>query len=386
MSPPSSVAAIRIAGLCLLLASLALPAAALPAGAANLPVWPVSTQIGPVGGTQVTSITAVSSTDAWAAARTCAAPCSPASLVVQRWTGKKWISVPAPKGLTSSTTSLGGAVVGASSATDAWVFAFLTQAASSRTDALHWTGRRWTQTRFPPFSEITSAAVFSSKDAWAFGTAGASAAPYDVHYNGKHWRTARLPGSPQALSAVSATDMWAIGPTMATARKPLAAQHLIAMHWTGANWQTLALPKVTVPAGDYIVTGSIAALGSDNVWETYALGHAGPCCFSFGGLEHWTGAKWHTVPVPYAVFRVTSTSQDGHGGIWLLAQPGGSTAARDFDHLSTSSFSWNMDVPPSFINATVIPAELAWIPRTRSLWAGGLIVRVTGTAGVILRG
>jgi hypothetical protein len=36
-------------------------------------------------------------------------------------------------------------------------------------------------------------------------------------------------------------------------------------------------------------------------------------------------------------------------GIWLLTQPSGSPAARDFDHLNTSSFSWNMGVPPSFL-------------------------------------
>ena len=44
----------------------------------------------------------------------------------------------------------------------------------------------------------------------------------------------------------------------------------------------MALPHVSKPAGDFVVPGTIVALGPKNEWESYGLGNAGTCCLSGG--------------------------------------------------------------------------------------------------------
>ncbi len=356
------------------------------AGAAQLsgsPTWHISASVGVKGGTgTMTSVVATGRSDAWAAGLVCAPGCPGSrSLVVRRWNGGKWLTVAPPKGLTSATNLLNGALAGASSATNAFVFALLDQPTSSRTDALHWTGKHWTVAKFPQFSQITGTEVFSAKNAWAFGISGRAGKPYDARFTGRAWHTVSMPGNPVTVSATSASDMWGIGPTTKTATKPLGQQSYIAMHWTGSSWHTVALPSVSKPAGDFVVPGTVVALGPKNVWESYGLGNAGTCCL-FGGIEHWDGSKWHAVSIPLPVDRLTSMSSDGHGGVWMIVSTG-STLSLAFYHDNAGH--WSQASPPTFVNATIVPQDLAWVPGTRNEWTGGTNFLTGGSsAGVIL--
>ncbi len=357
-------------------------AAVSAAGTPDSPFWGLDAGWGAAsGGSGVTSVASTSSTDAFAVGPICDLPCTPRNLAVRRWTGKTWTPIAAPAGLTGAASSLATAVVAASSAHNAWVFAQLDQSASSRTDALRWNGKRWAVTKFPVLSQIRTAAAFSTKNAWAFGTVGPSAKPFNLRFNGRKWQQAKLPGDPQALSAPSSSDMWAIGPTTKTATKPQGKQALVAMHWTGSSWRKVAMPTVSKPAIDYVVPGSIVALSPNNVWESYGLGNAGTCCV-FGGIEHWNGTTWHSVSIPLPVVRMTSMAQDGHGGLWMTVQTGG-TAAQAFYHLSNGH--WTQLLPPSFVNLTIVPGQLSWVPGTRLLWAGAIGLEADGTEAVILR-
>jgi hypothetical protein len=350
---------------------------------ASPPSWHVSTQIVVKGGNaQVTSVTATGPGDSWAVGLVCAPNCPQRKLdVLHRGGSGGWKTVATPKGLLpTAATSAQGAVVGASSAANAWAFVLLDQLTSSYTDALHWTGKAWKVTKLPKFTQITSTEVFGVKNAWAFGTTGATGKPYDLRYNGSAWHTEAMPGSPLSVSATSATDMWAVGPTTKTAVKPLGQQSYIAMHWTGTAWHTVALPNVAKPAGDFVVPNSIVALGPANVWEDYSLGNAGTCCV-FGGLEHWTGKAWHDVSIPLPVDRATSMAPDGHGGIWMIVSDG-STLSLVFYHFNGGH--WSSAKPPEFINVTIEPAGLAWVPGTRTEWTGGEGLLATGTWGEIL--
>jgi len=352
-----------------------------PAQAAGPPTWRLSAAVGIKGGfAQVTSIAATGRSNAWAVASQCGpATCPNRGLAVRHWGGRQWRTITPPAGLTNSATVLGSAVVSTSSAANAWVFALLVRSAGDQTDALHWTGRHWQVLAFPATSEITQAEVFGAKNAWAFGTTG-QGTPFNVRYNGSAWHTASLPGRPEAVSATSASDMWAIGPTTKTSTLALPQQSDIAMRWTGARWQTLALPKVSKPAGDYVVPGTVTALGPRNVWEYYRLGRGGGCCV-FGGLEHWTGAAWHRVRIAFPVTQVSSTSSDGHGGIWLAVTTG-KTDASAFYHVNAGH--WSRAVPPKLAKATVVPQQLAWVPGTRQEWAAGVELTPPGSTGVIL--
>ena len=228
---------------------------------------------------------------------------------------------------------------------------------------------------------MCSSDLFSITNAWAFGTDSPTGKLFNLRYNGKKWQPVHLPGEPQALSAPSGSDLWAIGPTTKTATRQLGKRTDIAMHWNGHSWRTLALPKVSKPAIDFVVPGNVVAFGPKNVWEDYSLGNAGTCCL-FGGIEHWNGTTWQSVNVPLPVVRMTAMAQDGHGGLWMTVQTGG-TAAQAFYHLSNGH--WSQLLPPSFVNLTIVPSHLAWIPGTRSLWAGGVGLAADGTEAEILR-
>jgi hypothetical protein len=358
-------------------------AGTFPAQAKAPPGWRIVKQITPVGSTRIASLAAVNAGDAWAAGVACGSPCGTQKLLVERYSKGKWTGHGIPGGLTGPAVTLGGELVAATSPSNAWVFALLDGPTSNHTDALRWTGKSWKVTKFPLFSQILTAAAFSTKNAWAFGISGSAGKPFDEHFNGKSWRHVSLPGNPEALSAVSANDMWAIGPTMKTATKPVDKQSLILMHWDGKKWHTVRLPKVPLAAGDFLVTGTIAATSASNVWETWAVGNPGTCCM-FGGLEHRSKGKWHSVGVSLspAPFAITSMGQDGHGGVWLADTP--ETGGRRFDHYNGGK--WSDQLAPQFINGFAVPGPLAWIPGTRSEWDGGFVsITAKGTFGAILK-
>jgi hypothetical protein len=351
------------------------------------PGWRIVKQLGPAGATKVASVTAANAGDAWAAGVACGSPCATQKLLVERYGKGKWSAITGPAGLTSPTVFLGAELVAASSASDAWVYALLDSATSNHTDALHWTGKGWRVTKFPAFSQILTAADFSAKNAWAFGMSGSAGGPFDEHFNGKGWHhVTGLPGNPEALSAVSASDMWALGPTMKTATKPINKRSLVLMHWDGKKWHSVGLPKIALPAGDYQVAGSIAATSASNVWEAWAYGNAGTCCL-FGGLEHLSKGKWHAVTVSLtpAPVAITGIAQDGHGGVWLSDTP--ASGGRRFDHYSGGK--WSDQLAPQFLNVAVIPGPIAWIPGTRSEWDAGFAIgtfgSVSGTVGELLK-
>ncbi len=353
--------------------------AALPPPAKT---WKVAGGWGrPSGLSNVQSISSTGKSDAFAVGATCGHPCGTPDLAVRRWNGKSWVTIKPPSGLTGGSSEV-LAIAAASSATSAWVFATVV-GVSIHTDALRWNGKHWATTKLAPFSVMATAATFGPKNAWAFGTATISGKPYNLRYNGTKWQRTRPPGDPQALSALSATDMWAIGPTIKSATMPPSAQHLIAMNWTGSKWRTVRLPHVTKPSADYVTVGTVTALGPHSVWESYGLGNAGTCC-TFGGLEHWDGAKWHAAKVPFPVGQVLSMAADGHGGIWLTVRTDG-TPPYAFYHRDGSGH-WTRQFPPSFVNVTIVPAALSWVPGTTSLWSGGTgDVAGKGIEAVILR-
>jgi hypothetical protein len=368
----------RVIRLCPMIAAAGLLAAAATPAQAVVPAKPVSW--GVVGGwgnapgnSSVTSIASTGKDDSFAAGPNCTgpAPCQPSMLEFDHWNGSKWVPIAPPAGLTTATRTLSTAVVGASAKTNAWVFAGLS---TGVTKALRWDGKHW-KTISLGSARVTSAAVFGVKNAWAFGTT-ATGTPRSLRYNGTKWSLVHPPAEPQTLSAPAANDMWAIGPTTATAAKAPPLQKLVAIHWNGSSWRTLALPKVSKPAGDYVTTGSIVALGPSNVWEAYGLGNFGTCC-AYGGLEHWNGSKWQAVSVPKKpqhLASAASLAQDGHGGLWMLGRTATGFA---FYHLSAGK--WSQSFPPTFVNVTFFPAELSWLPGTRRLWAGGSGDNTNGT-------
>jgi hypothetical protein len=56
---------------------------------------------------------------------------------------------------------------------------------------------------------------------------------------------------------------------------------------------------------------------------------------------HWNGTRWRSIPVPVTVSGIDTIRQDGHGGIWLLADAKGGDLAQYWYPLQR----WRVDPP-----------------------------------------
>lgn len=157
------------------------------------------------------------------------------------------------------------------------------------------------QIAVPIFSfqgQLASVTAVSVSDAWAVGSSGASpdAGTLMLHWDGRTWSRITspavldgVPGMVEDVTAVSATDAWAVGFTGPTRSDSASADKPLILHWDGARWSVVVgLPPVT--GG---LTG--ITMSSHSGWVVGAsevAGHARPL------ILRWDRAGWHQVPPP----------------------------------------------------------------------------------------
>jgi hypothetical protein len=278
----------------------------------------------------------------------------------------------------------------ATSASDAWIFpgrvAQIGSLSYGYNYALHWNGKAWRASSFPGKLILQAAAALRLNDVWAFGVIQSSAdtrVPFTARYNGRAWHRVRLPAAPLAVSRADRDDLWVIGPTVATANRAASQQHIIAMRWNGQSWNRLAVPKITVPAGQSYFDASSMAAGPRDIWWYYQASSQDNRT-QRSGLLHWNGAAWHAIALPAAIANVDAVTQDGHGGIWLAADTG-LDLVQYWYHYTGGRWTRQLVSAPRGYNDMVF--GIAWIPRTTSVWAVGEADANVGahTAGVIAK-
>ena len=143
-------------------------------------------------------------------------------------------------------------------------------------------------------AEALGIAVASPCDIWMAGDIRSSSDntehPLIERWTGGgNWAAVPAPaitGELDAVSAVSASSIWAVG---ADDLGPQSTSGLI-LHWDGSGW-TQMTPQVTVP-GNSVLT-AVTAVSASDVW---AAGEASGQAL----LEHYDGTSWtqRTVPIP----------------------------------------------------------------------------------------
>jgi hypothetical protein len=250
------------------------------------------------GGDQLTGVSAVSASDAWAVgAKNCAA-ISPASCdlngheldgeaLILHWDGRKWTEVPSP-GRAAGAGPLTG--VTALSATNAW--------ATGASPILHWNGRRWTRVPGPSvgFDGVSAA---SAADAWAAGwyipSPGSPLSTLLARWNGRTWTRVPSPSpgfNGSALFGVSTVvpaDAWAVG--WYSVFGP--ALNLI-LRWNGRKWAQVASPD---PGTEVNQLNGVSAISATDAWAVgqYASGTG---VFGRTLILRWNGRKWTRVASP----------------------------------------------------------------------------------------
>src|SRR5579875_576925 len=146
-------------------------------------------------------------------------------------------------------------------------------------------------------SGLTGVAVVSSNDVWAVGNSGdqrSGQVTLIEQWNGTNWQVVSSPdpgsidNTLYAVSAVSASDIWAVGFYVSTT----GVTQTMTQHWNGAKWNVVKSPSPgTSPVND--VLSSVTAISASDAW---AVGSSGTMSKTL--TEHWNGAKWSVVKSP----------------------------------------------------------------------------------------
>jgi hypothetical protein len=344
-------------------------ATALPGQAATTPGWRAAQTYPAMSG--LTGVSATAANDAFAVGDQANADGTPSSKpdIISRWDGSTWLTLPQPPAVKNYAPTGGGAVVAASSKSNAWLFvqASRTNSADDYTLAQLWNGSKWvSQSVFPAWDLITNAVTSSPTNAWVFGQniSGGPTTAYAAHWNGKTWTKASFSLIAQDVSALSGSDIWAIG------QQQNSDKFFVTEHYYKGAWHTLPTPSIAVPKGDGYQATNIVAESDTNVWAAAFLTR-GQGVTAGIVLEHYNGRSWTRVTVPYSVTAPFTLAADGSGGIWLSATEFTKTSfASYFYHYTGGKWVARIEIPHGK-DIQISPAVTTWIPGTKSLWSVG---------------
>jgi hypothetical protein len=262
----------------------------------------------------VTSVSALSPHDVWFAGRA-----GYGDPQVLRWDGRSVaepsaqippiLLMPAEEGL--SQFGYGGSF---DSDTDGWVLA--TPAALAFTGmadiatAEHWHDGRWTMTPLAvspsPATkgvQLAGIAALSPADAWAVGAFYQAPGPSPVsigalieHWDGISWTIVPNPASARpdaqlhALTAVSPTDIWAVGYQAGSSTGSIVP---LVEHWDGSTWSVIPAPAGNQPSGLLAVSAA-----GGGVWAAGAQTQPGTTSTAIPLIEHWDGTAWNVQSLP----------------------------------------------------------------------------------------
>ena len=195
--------------------------------------------------------------------------------------------------------------VAALSARDVWAIGGLF--------ALHWDGTEWSKRALPDLDQglgwrLDTVGAVAPSDVWFGGLVAISPFYSDVlmvRWNGSEWdRTDAIHlreqevwpfnprnGAPDAVLALSADDVWAVG--VADGFSPATTTVGLAVHWDGSEWTEVDVPAVTDDT--HWLTG-VDGVATDDVW---AVGWGRDIVGTHRALTyHWDGSAWSHVSNP----------------------------------------------------------------------------------------
>jgi hypothetical protein len=280
------------------------------ARATSSSIWNVETTINPkptqVNNSSFAGVSASGPDEAWAVGtyEDAVANDNPLS---EHWNGTTWtrVTVPVPAG---QTATLGG--VDDLGPDNAWAVGTSSGSAGQLTLIEHWNGTTWS---IIPSPSPATGVPGDSNTLDAIGGTGPDnlwAAGWDTNegdntifllfeeWNGKTWTAATSPtpdGSFQianAITAVTADDIWAVGEDLTDGNVTLAA------HWNGKKWSIVPTPNLTGGRDIQNELSGVTASGPDNVWASGFAYNVNNENFAEPYVLHWNGKTWDLMKVP----------------------------------------------------------------------------------------
>ncbi|WP_026422130.1 hypothetical protein [Actinokineospora inagensis] len=211
-------------------------------------------------------VAALSATDAWAVGTTYTGGTQ--RTLIEHFNGTNWTVVPSPNNGVNSALN----AVAARAANDVWAVG-QDGVNESKPIIEHWDGTSWTlvqgvQAPKNGIEFLKGVTITSDGTVWAVGTVGKSLAPegfrltaFIERLTGGTWQSVPVPATNpsssanlNAISATSATDVWAVGAVGSQA---------LAEHWNGTAWTIVPTPTVS---GKSTVLKGVKAIAPNNAW------------------------------------------------------------------------------------------------------------------------
>jgi hypothetical protein len=180
--------------------------------------------------------------------------------------------------------------VDAVSASDVWAvgFSYRYEETVSHTLIEHWDGQEWTLVPSPDVlrdNGLYDVSALSATDVWAVGDTSQDETqePLILHWDGTSWSSMAVPPVPgwplwlHDVEAVAVDDVWAVGfTTVGTAHEPLI------LHWDGTSWSRVH--DGIQPSARQLV--GVSASSASDVWAV------GEIIAGTALVQHWDGRGW----------------------------------------------------------------------------------------------
>jgi hypothetical protein len=275
-------------------------ATALPGDAATTAEWRLSSYASSVTG-GMTSVAAISKTDAWAVGSTDHGSTLVNSPYVLHWNGSTWstVSIPGSNGYYSW-------LVAASSASNVWVLGEDVNDSENQ-KLFHFDGSHW-HTVSVPEGNLSTLVALSPTDVWLTGQIGCNGPAKCVtdvwQWNGSTWTAHPIYSSVENIAGTSATNIWAVGLNNINDKDE---GTLSAYRWNGTKWLTVVMPHPGMSYWPDIAIGSASDIWIEGWRATSSKVLA----------LRWTGSAWQQVLSGANAGASPDPVPDGSSGVWL---------------------------------------------------------------------
>ena len=148
------------------------------------------------------------------------------------------------------------------------------------------------------YSELHAISADSATDVWAIGTTGTEeyALTFIVRWDGHAWTRVESPSVPDysnhllAVAALAPDDVWTVG----ASHRGTDLWRTLTMHWDGQAWKIVPSPTLEPISS----LNAVAAVAPNDIW---AIGEHSSGTKGSGSqplMLHWDGQAWKIVPAP----------------------------------------------------------------------------------------
>lgn len=282
------------------------------------------------------------------------------SPLAEHWNGSEWSAYPmsVPRGMAQRSLL----AVSAEPTEDAWAAGWFGAPSGDRAILDRWSGAVW-QNSLDRGGSMNAVSADSPTDAWALGETASGSELYE-HWNGAQWQRESGPSDLGlvAVSADSPTDAWAVGYTY---KGPSDTAVSSIAHWDGVSWAQVPSPNPGGQGGTWLY--AVSAVSPTDVW---AVGYTCYNCNSQTLVLHWDGTGWSEVPSPSPgdASELLGVSADSTSDAWAVGVEY-ETGSALIEHWNGST--WSVIPAPNLANYNELYAVSADSPT--DAWAVGTV-------------